>query len=179
MTVIAGDFLSGQKDKGKDEMTPEEFEKETSDDVRELDGAVIIETPIKSKELPSMLRVKQELFSIEMFREEIREIISDPRGYLKSRKGHVPPWIAFISLGLFMVVGIIVFSSNITVPCGICSHYHVYVNAGGTSGCCNCTPRTPQTGKSDKCSWHSYSEGSMRRCFTRYYSWIAHNIYTV
>jgi len=116
VTVIAGDFLSGRKDKGKDEMTPEEFEKETSDDVHELDGAVIIETPIKSKELPSMLRVKQELFSIEMFREEIREIISDPRGYLKSRRGHVPPWMAFISLGLFMIVGIIVFSFIVPFP---------------------------------------------------------------
>ncbi len=117
VTVIAGDFLSGQKDKGKEEMTPEEFEKETSDDIHEIDGAVIIETPIKSKELPSKLRVKQELFSIEMFKEEIerfkeetRKIITDPRGYLKSRRGHVPPWMAFVSLGLFMIVGIIIFS---------------------------------------------------------------------
>ncbi len=116
VTVIAGDFLSGRKDKGKEEMTPEEFEKETSDDVHEIDGAVIIETPIKSKELPSMLRVKQELFSIEMFKEEVREIVADPRGYLKSRRGHVPPWIAFVSLGLFMVVGIIVFSFMVPFP---------------------------------------------------------------
>ena len=108
VTVIAGDFLSGQKDKGKEGMTPEEFEEKTSADVSEIDGAVIIETPIKSKELPSKLRIKQELFSIEMFKEEVREIIADPRGYLKSRRGQVPPWIAFVSLGLFMVVGIIV-----------------------------------------------------------------------
>lgn len=116
VTVIAGDFLSGQKDKGKEEMTPEEFEEKTSADVSEIDGAVIIETPIKSKELPSKLRIKQELFSIEMFKEEVREIISDPRGYLKSRRGHVPPWIAFVSLGLFMVVGIIVFSFMVPFP---------------------------------------------------------------
>lgn len=116
VTVIAGDFLSGRGDKGKDEMTPEEFEEKTSVDVSEIDGAVIIETPIKSEELPSKLRVKQELFSIEMFKEEVREIIADPRGYLKSRRGHVPPWMAFVSLGLFMVVGIIVFSFMIPFP---------------------------------------------------------------
>ena len=116
VTVIAGDFLSGRKDKGNDEMTPEEFEKETSDDVSEIDGAVIIETPIKSKELPSMLRVKQELFSIEMFKEEVREIIANPRGYLKSRRGHVPPWISFVSLTLFMIVGIIIFSFLVPFP---------------------------------------------------------------
>ncbi len=116
VTVIAGDFLSGRGDKGKDEMTPEEFEEKTSVDVSEIDGAVIIETPIKSEELPSKLRVKQELFSIEMFKEEVREIIADPRGYLKSRRGHVPPWIAFVSLGLFMIVGIIVFSFIVPFP---------------------------------------------------------------
>ena len=116
VTVIAGDFLSGRKDKGNDEMTPEEFEKETSDDVSEIDGAVIIETPIKSKELPSMLRVKQELFSIEMFKEEVREIIANPREYMKSRRGHVPPWISFVSLALFMIVGIIIFSFLVPFP---------------------------------------------------------------
>lgn len=123
VTIIAGDFLSGRKDKGKDEMTPEKFEQETSADVSEIDGAIIIETPIKSEELPSKLRVKQELFSIEMFKEEIerfkeevREIIADPRGYLKSRKGHVPPWIAFVSLGLFMLVGIIIFWFIVPFP---------------------------------------------------------------
>ena len=116
VTVIAGDFLSGRGDKGKDEMTPEEFEEKTSVDVSEIDGAVIIETPIKSEELPSKLRVKQELFSIEMFKEEVREIVADPRGYLKSRRGHVPPWIAFVSLGLFMIVGIIVFSFMVPFP---------------------------------------------------------------
>lgn len=116
VTVIAGDFLSGRKDNDKEVMTPKEFEEKTSADVSEIDGAVIIETPIKSKELSSKLRVKQELFSIEMFKEEVREIIADPRGYMKSRRGHVPPWIAFVSLGLFMIVGIIVFSFMVPFP---------------------------------------------------------------
>ena len=116
VTVMAGDFLSGRKDNGKDEMSPEEFEKKTSVDVNEIDGAVIIETPIKTRELPTMLRVKQELFSIELFKEEVREIIADPRGYLKSRRGQLPPWIAFISLGLFMIVGIVTFTFIVPFP---------------------------------------------------------------
>lgn len=107
VTVMAGDFLSGR---GNDEMTPEEFEEKTSVDVQEIDGAVIIETPIKTRDLQTKLRVKEELFSIEMFREEVREIIADPRGYLKSRRGQIPPWIAFVSLIMFLIVGITIFT---------------------------------------------------------------------
>lgn len=108
VTVMAGDFFSGR---GKDEeMTPEEFEEKTSADVSEVDGAVIVETPIKSKDLMNKLRVKEELFSIEMFREEIRDIIADPRVYLKSRRGHLPPWISFVSLIMFLIVGITIFT---------------------------------------------------------------------
>ncbi|MGY5858288.1 MAG: OPT/YSL family transporter [Candidatus Thorarchaeota archaeon] len=115
-TVLAGDFLSQKNDESKDDLTPEEFEKETTTDVKEIDGAVIVENPIKSSELLSKMRVKEELFSIEMFREEVREIIADPRGYLKSRRGQLPPWIAFISLIMFMIVGIIVFSVIVPFP---------------------------------------------------------------
>ena len=113
VTVLAGDFLSGREE---EEMTPEEFEEKTSVDVSELDGAVIVETPIKSNELLKKLRVKESLFSIEMFREEVREIIADPRAYLKSRRGQIPPWIAFVSLIVFMIVGIIVFWFIVPFP---------------------------------------------------------------
>jgi hypothetical protein len=108
VTVMAGDFLSGHRE--KEEMTPEEFEEKTSVDVSEVDGAVIVETPIKSKELLNKLRVKEELFSVEMFREEIKDIIADPRGYLQSRRGQLPPWISFVSLAMFLVVGITIFT---------------------------------------------------------------------
>ena len=116
VTVMAGDFLSGRNDTGDEEMTPEEFEERTSVDVSEVDGAVIVETPIKSTELLKKLRVKEELFSVEMFREEIREIIADPRGYLKSRRGHLPVWMSFVSLGMFLIVGIIVFYFIVPFP---------------------------------------------------------------
>lgn len=105
VTVITGDFLSRKKSV---EMTPEAFEEKTpSED--EKDGVTIAETPIKNRNLIRRLRVKEELFSIEMFKEELREIIADPQAYLKSRRGHIPPWIAFLSLGMFIIVGTIVF----------------------------------------------------------------------
>lgn len=107
VTVMAGDFLSREK---KDDLSAEEFEEKTSNSVQEdEDGAIIVENPIKSQELPRIMRVKEELFSIEMFREEVREIVANPREYLKSRRGQLPPWIAFVSLSLFIVVGIVVF----------------------------------------------------------------------
>ena len=113
VTVMAGDFLSGR---GEEVMTPEEFEERTSVDVSEMDGAVIIEAPIKSKDLLKKLRVKESLFSIEMFKEEVREIIADPRKYLKSRRGQIPPWIAFVSLIMFLIVGVIVFTLLVPFP---------------------------------------------------------------
>ncbi|MHA1662122.1 MAG: OPT/YSL family transporter, partial [Candidatus Thorarchaeota archaeon] len=96
--------------------TPEEFEEKTSVNVSEVDGAVIVETPIKSTELLKKLRVKESLFSVEMFREEVREIIADPRGYLKSRRGQIPVWMAFVSLIMFLVVGITVFTIIVPFP---------------------------------------------------------------
>ncbi|TFG28181.1 hypothetical protein EU527_17635 [Candidatus Thorarchaeota archaeon] len=108
VTVMAGDFLSRGKN---DEMTPEEFEEKTSSSssVCAADGMVMVDAPIKSHDLLRRLRVKQELFSIELFREEIRQILADPQAYLKSRRGQIPPWMAFVSLGMFMIVGIIIF----------------------------------------------------------------------
>jgi len=113
VTVIAGDFLRNHEE---EDMTPEEFEEKTLVEVSEEDGAVIVENPIHTKDLLKMMRVKENLFSIEMFKEEVREIIADPREYLKSRRGQLPPWIAIISLILFMIVGIIVFYFIVPFP---------------------------------------------------------------
>jgi hypothetical protein len=109
VTVIAGDFLGGKKKKSNEDMSPKEFEEKTSPTTKESDGVVMIETPHKSDSLPSIMRVKEELFSVELFKEEVREIIADPRAYLKARRGQLPPWISFVSLSLFIIVGIIVF----------------------------------------------------------------------
>jgi len=109
VTVIAGDFLGGRKKKPEEELSPKEREEKTSPTTEESVEEVVAETPQRGDSSPSILRVKEELLSIEMFKEEVREIIADPRGYLKSRRGQLPPWISFVSLGLFIIVGIIVF----------------------------------------------------------------------
>lgn len=103
VTVILGDVLGAREEKT---LTPEEVEEEMkpSDD-----GMIMLDSPHKSEEIPIKLRVKEELFSIETFKEEIREIIENPREYMRSRRGQVPPWIALVSLGLFMIIGVIVF----------------------------------------------------------------------
>ena len=123
VTVMAGDFLNRGKN---DELTPEEFEERTSSEVSEDDGLIIVDTPIKSQELLRKLRVKQELFSVEMFREEIRDIVADPRAYLRSKRGQLPPWIAFLSLVLFMIVGIIVFYIIQPFP-GVRIHWLLFI----------------------------------------------------
>ncbi len=104
VTVILGDILSGREEKN---LTPEELEERTQK--IDEDGAIVIESPHKSEMLPRVLRVKEELFSIETFKEEIREIVDNPREYLRSRRGQIPPWIAIFSMCIFMVIGIIVF----------------------------------------------------------------------
>ncbi|MDH4213671.1 MAG: OPT/YSL family transporter [Candidatus Thorarchaeota archaeon] len=109
VTVIAGDFLGGRKKKCDEEIPSKDFEEKAVPAAEKSDKELIAETPPKSDSLPRIKRVKEELLSIEMFKEEVREIVADPRAYLKSRKGQLPPWIAFVSLGLFIVVGIIVF----------------------------------------------------------------------
>lgn len=109
VTVIAGDFLVGREKKTDEEVSSKEPEQETKSVAEEGVEEETTETPQTRKLHPSVLRVKEELFSIEMFKEEVREIIADPRGYLKSRRGQLPPWISLVSLGLFIIVGIIVF----------------------------------------------------------------------
>jgi hypothetical protein len=103
VTVILGDVIGSKNEKN---LTPEEIQEKmkTADD-----GTVIVDTPHKAGDLLSVVRVKEELFSIETFKEEVRQIIENPREYMRSRRGKLPLWIAFVSLGLFMIVGVIVF----------------------------------------------------------------------
>jgi hypothetical protein len=104
VTVILGDVLSGKEEKN---LSKGELEEETQK--IDEDGMIVVDTPQKTEELPRVLRVREELFSIETFKEEIREIVDNPREYLRSRRGQVPPWIAFVSMCIFMVIGIIAF----------------------------------------------------------------------
>ncbi len=103
VTVILGDIVGAKEEKN---LTPEEVR----DEMKMTDDEVLmVESPHRSDELTRILRVKEELFSIETFKEEVREIVDNPREYMRSRRGQIPPWIAFVSLGLFIIVGIIAF----------------------------------------------------------------------
>jgi hypothetical protein len=111
--VIAKDFLSSRID---DKLKPDEFSRllekristnEDQDESQDLHR--FIDGPHKTRDIPKLMRVQQELFSIEMMKEEIREIAENPRAYLRSRRGQLPSWVAFVSLGLFVITGIIIF----------------------------------------------------------------------
>ncbi|MDF1538768.1 MAG: OPT/YSL family transporter, partial [Candidatus Thorarchaeota archaeon] len=114
VTVIVGDVFSSKESDDKEisqEKVPEKAETSTKEDTQQEQDAF----------LPRLLRVREELFSIEVIKEEIREMIADPREYLASRRGQIPPWVAVVSMLLFLVTGIIVFSiiapfGNLQIP---------------------------------------------------------------
>ncbi|MGD2072588.1 MAG: OPT/YSL family transporter, partial [Candidatus Thorarchaeota archaeon] len=47
--------------------------------------------------------------SVEGLRREIHEMVDNPREYLRSRRGQLPPWIAIFSVALFVIIAIIIF----------------------------------------------------------------------
>jgi hypothetical protein len=104
VTVILADVVGTKDEKN---LTPEEVQKEFASE--DDDSVTIVENPHKSDELARIMRVKEELFSIETFKEDVRQIVENPREFIRSRRGQIPVWIAFVSMGLFMVVGLIVF----------------------------------------------------------------------
>ena len=110
VAVIGSDILTSRREV----LTPEEFQRLALNHKNTMNGeqgeTQLIEFPHKTKEIPKLLRVKTELFSIETFKEEVREMVTNPRGYLRSRRGKMPPWVALTSMGLFVVSGIIIFS---------------------------------------------------------------------
>ncbi len=64
----------------------------------------------RPSQLARIGRVREEMFSLEAFKYEIRQMIQNPKEYLRTRRGQLPPWIAFISLALYAITGIMVFS---------------------------------------------------------------------
>jgi hypothetical protein len=114
--VIARDILSSRED----EINPDEFSKLLQKKISnsEEQDAIhqSIDKPHKTSDIPHLARVQQEMFSIEMMKEEIREIVEDPRAYLHSRRGQLHPWVAFVSLGLFVLTGIIIFWFLVPFP---------------------------------------------------------------
>jgi hypothetical protein len=107
VTIIAGDVVTGRKE---DTLTPEQYEEEVNAPATaSIEDGVQVDTPHKTAEIARLLRVREELFSIETFKIEIREMVRNPREYLRSHRGQVPPWVAVLSMVLFMIANIIVF----------------------------------------------------------------------
>jgi hypothetical protein len=111
--VFAAAILKDVLSSRNREMSPAEFQRLAENHMNRGNGddeAKVVERPHKAEEIPQLLRVKGELFSIEEIRVEILEMVKNPREYMRSRRGKMPPWVAFTSMILFMIVGIIVFS---------------------------------------------------------------------
>jgi hypothetical protein len=103
VTVILADVVGTKEERN---LTPEEVQAEIKPPE---DDTLLVETPHRADELARILRVKEELFSIETFKEDVRQILENPREFMRSKRGNIPVWIAFVSMGLFMIVGLIVF----------------------------------------------------------------------
>ncbi|TFF91520.1 hypothetical protein EU545_03800 [Candidatus Thorarchaeota archaeon] len=119
-TVILSDVLSGRGE-GSSDRTEEEEEPETACQPEPVDEEVE-----QASQRTRMRRVREELFSVETLKYEIREMIRDPKEYLRTRRGQIPPWVAFLSLALYMIVGIIVFSLLRPFP-GIEIHWLLFL----------------------------------------------------
>lgn len=107
-TVIAGDFATSRKD---DSLTYDRFEQMFIERTKnqQQDLSLIIDWPHKVSEEPRLLRVKEELFSLQTFKEDFRQLIENPREFLRARNGQVPVWVALVSIILFMIIGTVVF----------------------------------------------------------------------
>ncbi|MHA2190272.1 MAG: OPT/YSL family transporter [Candidatus Thorarchaeota archaeon] len=122
-TVIMGDVLSSKKDNNKDSETIEPKQDEIENPEEEQALAETITIPSQKLRLQ---RVREEILSMETLREEIRQVIENPREFLRSKRGQVPPWVAFVSMTLFIISGIIIFSI-IRPFVGIDIHWALFV----------------------------------------------------
>ncbi len=109
-TIISGDIALSRK---TEELTPEEFEElvtkthETSD---ESELSLTIDRPHKVSDIAKLIETRQQLFSMDSLREEIRQLVQDPRAYLRSRGGQVPAWVALVSITFYTIISIAIFS---------------------------------------------------------------------
>ncbi len=106
VTVIAGDIFSEKKHADEStastpEQTSEEGHEGTADHSR---------TEETKAAVTKRLRVTSEIISLEIVKEELRFMISNPRAYLAEKRGQVPLWVALVSLSIFIVLGTLVFS---------------------------------------------------------------------
>ncbi len=51
-----------------------------------------------------------EAYTKELIMQEIHEILTDPRGYLRRRQGRLPNWIPLVSLAIYTVISMLLYS---------------------------------------------------------------------
>jgi hypothetical protein len=104
-SVIAGELMASRNN-GTDSQESTEEEIEASDDIqdKEADEEEATSWTTRGLQIRKVIRL-----SVEGLRKEIREMVDNPREYLKSRRGQLPPGIAIFSVTLFAIVGIIIF----------------------------------------------------------------------
>ena len=108
VSVMASDVIASRKNETKPEESEETVNAPSTGSEEESEG-IAIETPHKPPEVPRLKRAKGFLFSIEAMREEMHAIVTNPRAYLRDRRGELPIWVIFISLTLYAIVGILIF----------------------------------------------------------------------
>ena len=104
-SVIIGELMATRKngqDSNQMENEAVEFseEKEENEDRQEKPTS----WTIRGLQIKKVIRL-----SMDGLRKEIREMVENPREYLRSRRGQLPLWIAIFSVGLFSILGIIIF----------------------------------------------------------------------
>ncbi|MHA1742215.1 MAG: OPT/YSL family transporter [Candidatus Thorarchaeota archaeon] len=106
-TIVTNDVLSREDDK----LSVQEFQALVNQQAvgGEPSEGIVIDTPHKASEVPNLMKLRKELFSMESIKSEIRFLIEDPREFMRARGGIVPPWVALLSISLFTIVGIVVF----------------------------------------------------------------------
>ncbi|MEM2142343.1 MAG: OPT/YSL family transporter [Candidatus Thorarchaeota archaeon] len=105
--IVTGDMVASRKNAV---LSPTIFEEYTNHRNALLDDGFLIDAPHNASEIRRVIRTRTELVSISEIRNEIRAIIENPRAYLRSKQGRLPYWLSFLSLGIFTVVGVVVFS---------------------------------------------------------------------
>ena len=109
VSIMASDVGASRKKETKSEEFEEVVNAPSTDSEEEESESSESETPHDSSEAPKLKRVEGVLFSIEAMREEIHEMVTNPRAYLRDRRGELPIWVTFISLILYAIVGILIF----------------------------------------------------------------------
>jgi len=107
--VIVSEVTSARRKKATIQEPRSTVKDEQASETRAVSEEPPTEMPSKTAEVPKLVRLKRELMSVDMIRHDIREIAANPQGFLKSRRGQVPPWIAVVSMLMFMAIGIVFF----------------------------------------------------------------------